>query len=473
MCAKRSHFRGWSAAGSIHNHQHYGAKGEIMERKLIKFMPQCIGEKVRIAGFVERVRELKTVQFIILQDGSGSVQVTNVLDRPANSLEQETGIHIADEIRRLTPGSAVEIFGTVSENSAVKLYGLEIVPSCIITHSLAEAPLPFTSNAGQEERLDWRFLDLRSERNRLIFEVQTATEHAMRLFWRSEGFLEIHSPKLMGSPSESGAELFEVKYFDRIAYLAQSPQFYKQMAMAAGFGKVFEIGPVFRANPSFTTRHDTEFTGVDIEISWIESHEDVMQTEERWIRSILSFVKGELGPQIEKIFGVEVVVPTTPFPRIPMAEAYTILEGLGHEIQRGDKGDLDPEGERLLSRHVREKFGHEFVFVTDYPTGVRPFYHMRHVGSPELTKSFDLLWKGLEITTGAQREHRYEVLLRQAEEKQISQESIRFYLDFFRFGCPPHGGYGFGLTRFLMTLLGLKNVREATYVYRGVNRLTP
>jgi aspartyl-tRNA synthetase len=277
----------------------------------------------------------------------------------------------------------------------------------------------------------------------------------------------------MGAASESGAELFTLDYFDGKAYLAQSPQFYKQMAMAAGFDRVFEVGPVFRANPSFTSRHDTEFTSVDVEISWIESHLDVMKWEEDWLQFVLAQVKEKLGDRIQQTFGVEVVVPATPFPRVTMAEAYEIVAQFGHLIERGAKGDLDPEGERLVCQHAREQFGHEFVFVTDYPISVRPFYHMRHADNPKLTKSFDLLWKGLEVTTGAQREHRYDVLMSQVAEKGLNPEPIRHYLDCFRFGCPPHGGYGFGLTRMLMVMLGLKNVREVTYLYRGPNRLAP
>ncbi|MEK7092839.1 MAG: amino acid--tRNA ligase-related protein, partial [Patescibacteria group bacterium] len=212
---------------------------------------------------------------------------------------------------------------------------------------------------------------------------------------------------------------------------------------------------------------------VDVEISWIESHEEVMQLEERWIRHILQTVKTELGEEVQKIFGVEINIPEIPFPRVTMVEAYEILENMGHQIGRGEKGDLDPEGERLLHRYFSERTGHEFVFVTEYPATVRAFYHMRLEDKPDLTKSFDLLWKGLEVTTGAQREHRYAILVEQARQKGLSLEPIQYYLDFFRYGCPPHGGYGFGLTRMLMVMLNMKNVREVTYVYRGINRLTP
>jgi len=231
--------------------------------------------------------------------------------------------------------------------------------------------------------------------------------------------------------------------------------------------------PVFRANPSFTSRHDTEFTSIDVEISWIDSHEDIMQLEERWLHHVLQKIEGEFDEEIKATFGADVVVPNLPFPRVTMAEVYEILDQMGHRVERGEKGDLDPEGERLLCQHFHEQTGHEFVFVTEYPAVVRPFYHMRPEDKPYLTKSFDLLWKGLEVTTGAQREHRYDILTKQAKEKGLSLEPIQYYLDFFRFGCPPHGGYGFGLTRMLMVMLGLKSVREVTYVYRSVSRLTP
>jgi aspartyl-tRNA synthetase len=278
---------------------------------------------------------------------------------------------------------------------------------------------------------------------------------------------------MVGAPSESGAELFEVQYFERKAYLAQSPQFYKQMAMAAGYERVFEIGPVFRADPSFTSRHMTEFTGVDVEISWIEDHDDVMKWMETWLAFVYARVAEVHGEEIRRYFNVDLQVPALPFPRMTMKEAYAYLKGAGYQLPPEKKGDIDPGGERLLGQYIKEKFGHDFVFLTDWPIGVRPFYHMRHPDNPELTRSFDLLGGGLEITTGAQREHRYEILLKQALEKGLHPEPIQFYLDFFRFGCPPHGGFGLGLSRLLMVMLNLSNIREAVYLFRGPNRLTP
>jgi len=213
---------------------------------------------------------------------------------------------------------------------------------------------------------------------------------------------------------------------------------------------------------------------VDMEISWIDSHEDVMIMEERWLRHVLEAISKTHGAAIKDTFGVEVVVPSLPFPRVTMEEAQQILKEKGHVPPADSKeGDLDPEAERVLCRHIREVHGHEFVFVTAYPWSVRPFYHMRADHDLQLTNSYDLLWKGLEVTTGAQREHRHDILVEQAKEKGIVPESIQYYLDFFRYGCPPHGGFGFGLTRMLMMLFNVSNVREVTYLYRGPNRLTP
>jgi aspartyl-tRNA synthetase len=277
----------------------------------------------------------------------------------------------------------------------------------------------------------------------------------------------------MGSPSESGAELFEVDYFEGKAYLAQSPQFYKQMAMAAGFERVFEVGPVFRADPSFTSRHMTEFTGLDMEMSWIETHEDVLAFTERWMQYSYQKVKDQYDDQIKEVFGVDIEVPEVPFPRMTMAEAYKILKDQGYQLPPERKGDLDPGGERAIADYVKKEYNHDFLYVIDWPISVRPFYHMRHPDNQELTRSFDLIAGGLEIATGAQREHRYEVLKKQALEKGLGLENIQFYLDFFRFGCPPHGGFGMGLSRLMMVLLKLTNIRESVYLFRGPNRLNP
>jgi nondiscriminating aspartyl-tRNA synthetase len=433
-------------------------------RTLVSELREKIGERVSVRGWAQAIRDQKRMQFLIVRDESGLVQVVLPKDEPPSELNER--------LSALTVESAVTVTGTIVADERVKLGGLELRLQELALDSPAEPELPIAPDSALDKRIDWRYLDLRHPQRRLIFQVQSTIEHAMREYWRKQGFIELHSPKLMGSASESGAELFHVEYFERDAYLAQSPQFYKQMAMAAGFGKVFEIGPVFRANPSFTSRHDTEFTSVDVEISWIDSHEDVMAFEERWLAHVLAVVQREHGAQIADTFGVDVVVPELPFPRITLEDAKAMLDEAGHGAP-GEGHDLDPPAERALSALVAERFGHEFTFVTDYPTSVRPFYHMRFDDRPTVTKSFDLLWRGIELTTGAQREHRYERLLAQAREKKVDTDAIGYYLDFFRFGAPPHGGYGFGLTRLLMQLLGQDNVREVTFLYRGPHRLEP
>lgn len=419
-----------------------------------------VGHVVAVKGFVEAVRVHKSVQFVIIRGSTGKVQVTH--------LKSKSEL-LAQLIEQLTPESAVIVTGKVIKAPQVKLGGIEITPTAIEVANFAE-PLPIQAGASLEVRMDHRQVSLRSPESQLILQVQTTLERAMRQFWAERGFVEIHSPKLLSTASESGAELFSLPYFGRTAYLAQSPQFYKQLAIAGGFEGVFEIGPVFRANPSHTSRHDTEFTSVDTEFAWVESHGTVMKFEEQFLAFILGVVAERHGTELEAIFGTTLEAPTTPFPRITLSEARKWLARLGHEIT--EKADLDPEGERLLYRLIAEKYGHEFVFVTDYPAEVRAFYHMRHPDT-SVTKSFDLLWKGLEVTTGAQREHRYEQLVKQAKEKGYTLAPLEDYFNFFRYGCPPHGGFGIGLTRLLMCITGLSNVREATFLYRGINRLTP
>ncbi|HEX3909262.1 MAG TPA: aspartate--tRNA(Asn) ligase [Solirubrobacteraceae bacterium] len=435
-----------------------------MERTPIAELPQKIDQQVKLRGWVNALRDQKRVQFIVLRDETGMAQVVLAKGDPPSELNEQ--------VSALTQESAVTLVGTVKADERVNLGGLELKLEGLEVDSPAEPELPVAPDSALDKRIDWRYVDLRRPDRKLIFEVQTTTEWAMRDFWRKESFIEIHTPKLMGSASESGAELFKAEYFERTAYLAQSPQFYKQMAMAAGFGKVFEVGPVFRANPSFTSRHDTEFTSVDVEISWIDSHDDVMSFEERWLAHVLTVVAERHGEQIAETFDTVLVVPELPFPRITLEDAKQMLRDAGHGAP-GEGHDLDPPSERALSALVKERDGHEFTFVTDYPTSVRPFYHMRYEDRPTVTRSFDLLWRGIELTTGAQREHRYDRLLAQAQEKKVEIDSIQYYLDFFRFGAPPHGGFGFGLTRLLMQMLGQENVREVTFLYRGPHRLEP
>ena len=436
-------------------------------RTLIKDVAKNLGKEVEINGFVQVIRDQGSIKFLIIRDISGIIQVVITKDKK-DALET---------VSRLSHESVVKIIGLAKEEKQAP-GGFEIAAETITILSLAdpELPIPVVEKGEQEEtdqsiRLDWRWIDLRKPKNALIFKVWTVMEQAFREYWLKQDYIEIHSPKLIATPSESGSEVFEVKYFERKAYLAQSPQFYKQMAMAAGFEKVFEIGPVFRAEPSFTSRHATEFTGYDMEISYIESHYDVMAEEENIIRHAMQKVKDAYGQDILKLFEREIPIPTAPFPRVSMRKAKEILKGL--EVPSEKEGDLSPEEERKICEYFKETEGHEFVFITEYPVSIRPFYHMRDEHDQTLTKSFDLLWNGLEVTTGAQREHRYDVLVSQAQEKGLRLEPIQFYLNFFKYGCPPHGGFGMGPNRMVMKLLGIDNVRDVSFLYRGVKRLEP
>jgi len=439
-----------------------------MERTLIKDLNKHIDEEVTIQGWLHTLRDQKNMQFLILRDRTGLVQVAHY---------KKGDLELAEKISELGTESALTLTGKVVRNEIVKLGGIEIQLQDLTVEGAAEAPLPFEPYGeylpDQDFRLDWRYLDLRRDTNRLIFEVQTTAEQAMREYWLDTNFIEIHSPKIMGAPSESGAELFSLPYFETTAYLAQSPQFYKQMAMAAGYERVFEIGPVFRADPSFTSRHMTEFTGVDMEMSWIASHEDVMQFMEGWLAYTYERVIEKHSDAIEAVFGVKLEIPTLPFPRITMSDAHDLLKELGYKLPPDKKHDLDPGAERALGAHFKETQGHDYVFVTEWPFEARPFYHMLKPDDAGITRSFDLLGKGLEVATGAQREHRYEVLKTQALAKGLTLEPIQSYLDYFRYGTPPHGGFGFGLSRFLMILLNLSNIREAVYLFRGPTRLSP
>ena len=441
----------------------------MRNRTLVKDLAAKEDGPVILGGWVEKLRDQKRIQFIILRDESGDVQVT--YPRPVVDEAPVEDDALAAKVSSLTNGSFVWVTGRLIHDERVKLGGLEIQLDDLEIVSLADPETPIADDTSIDKRMDWRFLDIRRPETNLVFRIQTTIENTWRQYWVENDFVELHTPKLMASPSESNAELFKLDYFDGVAYLAQSPQFYKQMAMTSGLGRIFEIGPVFRADPSFTSRHATEFTSVDIEVSWIDSHEDIMAIQEQLMVRAISAVAEKHGAEILARFGVEVIVPTVPFPRIPLAEAIEIVAARGHEITRG--GDMDPEGERQIAAHVEETYGHQFVFLTDYPASVRPFYHMRNETDPTLTKSYDLIWRGTEITTGAQREHRYDVLVDQVKQKGLEPEGLQTYLDFFKYGAPTHGGFGMGLLRVLMLLLHQANIREVGFLFRGPNRLEP
>ena len=416
--------------------------------------------QVEIQGWIENLRDKKNMQFVVIRDLSGKIQVTVVKSEKPE---------VSEVFSHATLESTVKVIGQAVKNEYVKLGGIEIIPDSVEITSRAEA-LPIGPESFIDQRLDYRWIDLRQPKNQLIFQVQTVMASALREFLEERHFIEIHTPKLIPTASESGSEVFEVKYFDRKAYLAQSPQFYKQMAMASGFERIFECGPVFRAEKSHTKKHATEFTGFDLEFSFINSFEDVMKLEEEMLAHMLKRIKERYGEQIKETFGIDVIVPTLPFPRMKLGDVYSELEKrYGFKVDESEKGDLTTEAERLCENLAKEMFGHEFLFITDYSAEKRAFYHMRKDGIPQ---GYDLIWKGVEITTGAQREHRYEILKAQAKEKGLDKD-VEFYLEFFKYGVPPHGGFGLGLDRMIMVLLGVPTIKEAEFIFRGPDRLNP
>lgn len=437
-----------------------------MKKIYFKNLDEYLDKEITIEGFIDSIRNLQYVQFLIIRDTTGKVQVTIEKNEENKILNQL--------VSNLSVESTVKITGTLLKNEKVKLNGMELIPNDILVTSkcLEELPINYKDSKSTtiDTRLNYRFLDLRSEKNILMFKVQTCLINAMREFVLKNNFTEIHTPKIIGAASESGAEVFEVKYFDRKAYLAQSPQFYKQMAIASGFDRVFEIAPAFRAENSNSYRHTTEFTSFDVEFSYIDSYEEVMDFEEDLLIAGLKAVKENYGEEIKKLFNVEVVVPSKPFPRIKLEYLYKVLEEkYNFKMNYEDVGDMNSEAEKLASKYVLEKYGHEFVFVTNFSTKKRAFYHMRENG---VSQGYDLIWKGCEITTGAQREHRYKILKEQAREKGLG-EDVKFYLDFFKYGCPPHGGFGLGVDRLTMLLLETGSLKETMFIFRGPNRIEP
>ena len=428
-----------------------------MERTYIKDVAPGV---CRVSGFVENFRNKKTMAFIVVKDITGKLQVT---------VEKEKHPEMIELLDQLTPQSVVTFEGEVVLSEYVKMGGKEMYPTSMKIESLADA-IPIKDDSEIDVKMDYRWIDLRRDVNHLMLKLQTTLTAAMREFLVERNFVEIHTPKLIGAASESGSDVFEVKYFDTKAYLAQSPQFYKQMAMASGLERIFETGPVFRAEKSYTNKHATEFTGFDLEFSYIDSFEDVMKMEEELLAYALGKVKEKHGEEIEALFGTPVVVPTLPFPRMKLCDVYKELEErYGYTVPDELKGDLTTDAERMTKKLCEEKYGHEFLFITDYDAKERAFYHMRdEAGVPQ---GYDLIWRGVEITTGAQREHRYDVLLKQAEEKGLAKD-VEFYLQFFKYGCPPHGGFGIGIDRLTMLFLGL-SIKEVQFLCRGPNRLTP
>ena len=426
-----------------------------MERTYISKIKMEENKETLLKGWAEAIRDLGNLIFVVLRDCSGEVQLVAKKDSKC-----------FDEVKNLRREDVIEIKGIPIKNEKAP-NGIEVrIEELKVLNKAEPLPIEFSGKISTDlsKRLDYRFLDLRNKRNKKIFELKSKIIYFVRSFFNDREFIEVHTPKIVAQGAEGGSELFPILYYNKESYLTQSPQFYKQMMQAAGFEKVFEIGPTYRAEKSHTLRHLSEFWGIDSEFSFIESYEDVMRLLEDLICSILDNIKKNCS-EIINYFGIEFPEYKKPFPRITLNDAFKLIDR--------DGTDLSTEEEKLVGERIKKKFKSDFIFITKYPFEVRPFYTMKNDKNKNLTDSFDLLFKGMEIVTGGQREHRLNILKEQANEKNISLESIKFYLDAFKYGMPPHGGFGFGIERFVMQLLNIKNIREAVLFPRDVERLMP
>ncbi len=438
-------------------------KAEAPRRNTRTIEEDDYGQRRSMSGWVQEVRDLGGISFMVVRDRYGEFQVA----APKEKVDRK----VFDLINSVPRESVVTVTGTIKESEQAQR-GWEVIPSKVDVLSEADSPLPMgvVDKVGVETdtRLNHRYMDLRRPEIRAIFQLKSLVLELIDESMREQGFIEVFTPKIVASGAEGGATLFPVEYFGEPAFLAQSPQLYKQMLMSTGMDRVFEISPAFRAEPSDTTKHTSEFISFDGELSFIESQREVMSVIEECVQHILECVPGQAGEILEQM-GVKLEVPTTPFPVLTYSEALDILSSEGKEIPEGE--DIDTGGEKLLGEIMASR-GHEIYWIIEYPEESKPFYIMEKEETP-YSHSFDLDYRGQEISSGGQREHRYGELVKRMEKKGLDPSSFNYYLDAFRYGMPPHGGWGIGLERLVQKMLNLSNIREAILFPRDRNRLQP
>ncbi len=433
----------------------------MKKRVLIKDLKSYIGKDVTIAGWVHSIRKQGKLVFILLRDRTGIAQITS-----AGSIIKKY------DIRNET---VVILSGTVIEDKRPKA-GIEIELKELTILSKPVKPLPILVSKKADYQtleletiLNNRVLSLRNPKRNLIFKLQAEIIDSFRTFLRGQGFTEVTTPKIIVSGTEGGTQLFTVDYFDKLAYLAQSPQFYKQMLVGAGYERVFEIGHVYRAEEHNTSRHLNEYVSLDYEMGFIDNEHDVMDVEEKFIVFLIERIKESLA-HILKEYGKSLESPEK-IPRLPVKEAFSILEKYYNKKTKGL--DLDPEGEELICEWAKKEYNTEFLFLTEYPRSKRPVYTMPKEDNPDFTGSFDLLFRGIEITTGGQRIHDYKMLVEAFKSRNLNPDDFDYYINTFAYGMPPHGGLAIGLERLTCQILGLSNVREASIFPRDRNRIIP
>lgn len=419
------------------------------------------GQMISVNGAVHTVRDMGEVAFVVLRKREGLLQCV-----------YEEGVTAID-LKELKEGAAIEVSGVLNkEERAPGGFEIRMKEVKILSEPAESLPLPIAKwkmNTSLEARLNHRAVALRNIRERATFRIQEGIVRGFRDFLYSQGFTEIHTPKLGAKSAEGGANLFKLEYFHRPAILQQSPQFYKQM-MVGVFDRVMEVGPVFRAEKHNTKRHLNEYTGLDFEMGYIDDFTDIMAMETGFLQHMVEILKKEYSTELE-ILKVE-LPEVEKIPAVTFAEAkHLASEKYGTQIK--NPYDLEPEEEHLIGRYFKEEYGADFVFVTHYPSKKRPFYAMDDPADPKVTLSFDLLFRGLEVTTGGQRIHSYTELMEKIEKRGMDTEGMEQYLSTFKHGMPPHGGLGIGLERMTMQLLGEENVREVSLFPRDMRRLVP
>lgn len=421
-----------------------------------------VGAEVKIAGWIERVKEVGRFRFIWVRDKTGIAQIT---------IHREN-VELFEKASDLRLHDFVLIAGKLADKPVAKV-GVEIFPMRLEVLSRSETPLPIDVTGHIKSilstRLDWRPIDLRNPRSSAVLRIQAALVEGMQEYLNANGFLQVFTPCIIGAGSEGGAELFEIDYFGQRAYLRQDPQLHRQLLMVAGLDRIYDLGPNWRAEPSHTPRHLCEYRACAVELSYIEDERDVMKVEEELVVASIRKVIEECEDDL-KLLEKDIEVPKTPFPVLTFPEIYEILRGLGKEIPYGE--DLDREAEKLLANYVKDEYDHDFFFIDRFPYRIKPFYVMKIDGT-EWARSVDLVYKGLELSSGGQREHRYDRLVNQIIEKGLNVENFRWFVEHFRYGAPPHGGFAIGIERFTVALLDLENIREATPFPRTPERMLP
>ena len=421
--------------------------------------------RVVLAGWVHDIKELARIRFIWLRDHGGIAQIT--------ILKSEASPDVLRISESLGKEDVIAVEGTVVQKRVAKV-GSEVTPTRVelITKAEAAAPLDMSGKieSNLDARLDWRVIDLRRPENNAIFQIQSKLAEGMQEYLTQNGYLQVFTPCLLGGTSEGGAEVFKLDYFGKEAFLRQDPQLHRQLCIAAGLDKIYDLGPNWRAELSHTTQHLCEHRGMAVEFGFIADERDVMQVEQEVAVAGLKKVESDCANELT-LLGVQPRIPKTPFPEIRYPEIYEIMEEYGKKTPYGN--DIGKEGESLIAKHVLEKHGAEAFFINRYPSAVKPFYVMRLDEEPQWARSVDFLYRGMEQSSGGQREHRYGKIIEQMKEQNINQEGMKWFTEPFKFGVPPHGGFSIGIERFTMAFLGKENIRETTLFPRTPERLLP